>query len=243
MAQEFDGFEVGDADLTNGDGAYWGGGAKAANGSLVGNEAGIVFQGAFSAKLNWTAVSTGDTYCRRTPGAATNTRYVQSKIRVEATGSNATNQMHCMDNVTSVASVCRYDIVTIGSTYKINVIFQRVAGSTTLTGTTTLNMGQWYTLEVQYVSNNASTGGAAYWIGGVQEGSSFASDTTQANSIPDRPSLGLNFANSTTGTIYFDNYINSDTYIGLLTGADDIRPALRPWKTINPSRFGAWGGK
>lgn len=211
-----DGFETGDSDLaTDGDGAFWTG-AGSPTATLVGNETTTKKTGTYAARATWTAATQGALAYHAITQA--NSNYVQVAINVGSMTANAGNSAQIrLTSYNNGGSSMMANVIYVNSTtYKLNLAFSNTSGQQTLTGTTVLNVGTWYTIEAYYKANDATTGGAQYWINGTSEGSSLNNNTTQANSQPNRAYIGLNYAGSgfTSGTIYLDDYKYNTSYIG-----------------------------
>jgi hypothetical protein len=215
-----DGFEVGDADLTNGDGAYWVSGS-ADNGTLVGNDTAVVKNGTYSAKFN-TAQAGGSAWTYHDLASGGNDEYFQFWLNVNAmTADNNTRTCTIATGRNTTTDRLRvYVLYQTANTFKLRLWIQEDGTTETLTGSTVLNTGTWYLMEVRYYCH-ASAGGAELWINGVSEISNLDNDTDFANNQVNRWYLGGNTGfNFTAATIYFDDVKDHTAYIG--AGAPEI---------------------
>ena len=207
-----DGFEVGDSDLSNGDGAYWSAGNKTGTGTIVGNATDIVDSGTYSAKCVW--ATTGDYgSCFHTIADAQD-NYVQIRLYVDSTTNvgSAFVQMYPLRNGAYQGLHLNLNYNASGK-YTTSLVFNINGSTVTLTGSTVLNMAQWYTIEFRY-KNHASAGGAQYWINGTQEGSDLARNTVFTNSDPTTIHVG-NAYGANAGVLHIDNVKYGTAYMGI----------------------------
>jgi len=210
---EFDGFEVGDANLTNGDGAFWDSGYDGGGGAtLVGNDTTIVDSGTYSAKATLTAA--GQTVWTYHIVVANNNTYAQIRFYIASMTGNATQSTSLIQFRNSTTQRCYFKVhYKTSGTFTIDCLFGRDGGTTTLTGTTVYNTGEWYTGEMRYFCD-AAAGGAQIWVNGSLELSDLAKDTDFANNQPTRIYVGAGDA-AWYGVHYLDNFKYDTAYIGI----------------------------
>ena len=205
----WDGFE--NWGLTSaGNGGWWSTGS--ATTATIATSSTQVHSGLFSAKVAWTGTSQNARVYNTVP--ASNTACEQYALNVTAMAGGTANTDGL--NYTFTPRAAPIIVYASASTYKLNLPLTTSSGTTTLTGTTVLNMGTWYTVEFCYIANSATVGGGELWINGTPEVSNFTLNTTEANAAPTRTYVGLNNSASgaTSGTIYIDDFRYDTAYIG-----------------------------
>ena len=211
-----DGFEVGDADLTNGDGAYWSTGS-ASGATLVGNDTVVVDSGTYSAKFVCDNGSE-NAFANHALAGADDT-YVQARIYIESMTANANDTLLIL-NLRRVTGTTAYRLRVLAryitaSTFGINMRVDYDGGDATTNGSTTFNVGQWYTIEGRYLCH-ASTGGGQVWVNGALECSDLTKDTVFTYNQPDLIRVGgLSYGGYTAAVVYTDNFKYHTSYIGL----------------------------
>lgn len=207
-----DGFEVGDPDLTNGDGAYWGSG-YAGGASFVGNATDVVDSGTYSAKI---ISNSGQNAQAQHTITQVNDNYEQYRFYVDSMTASATNevQLRTLSYGLSIRIYPRLKYVT-STTFTLNLYYQDSTGEHSVNGTHTFNTGTWYTLEVRYFVD-ASAGVAQMWVNGISEAVATSLNTSFANSQPNKVSVGIGYMSPfTTITAHFDNVKYHTSYIGI----------------------------
>ena len=146
---------------------------------MVGNETTIKDSGTYSAKVTW---GTTGAYAAAFHAIADSTvNYVQFRLYVDSYTSTAASfaQMHVLRQ--GAWKGVRLDLDYVSpSTYKTRLKIDYEGSSVSVVGSTVLNTGQWYTIEVFY-KNHATEGGGQWWINSVSEGSDFTRDTEYAS--------------------------------------------------------------
>ena len=210
-----DGFEVGDTDLTDGDGAYWTSGAKSASGAtLVGNDTVTKDAGTYSAKVTITAPSK-DAYAYHTV-TGNNDTYVQYRVNVGTMTGSAGNQTELAAIGGEAAGTASYLTVIVkyvtSTTYTLSINFHKSGADQVVNGTTVFNTGTWNTIEAHY-KVDGTAGGGELWVNGTAEISALSYNTLFASSQPTRVSVGTEWT-VWTGQVNIDSYKFGNSYMG-----------------------------
>lgn len=109
------------------------------------------------------------------------------------------------------------------STFGVRATSQHRFGSFTVYNNqagSDVNLNQWYCFEFRYHGNDASTGGAEFWIDGVSKGSDYTRDTSYSEDWPRETRLGMTLSDGTpAGSIYLDDVLISTEAIGAYNAA------------------------